>query len=245
LLVGHGWGGTASLLNSLERSGIVHFVGPATGSFLAAAANARASIIIAAPDSHEQVREELDREARIMQRTPPPVLYVIVNTELDPNALVLSEFDDFIVMPAGTVEMAIRIRRMIGRAEEKDGRLWTVGELSLDPRTYRVSANGQSVVLSWIEFHLLKLLMTQPGKVFSRDEIMAEVWAAEYVQGSRTVDVHIRRLRNKLGTHADYIKTVKKVGYTLTNPGPVTEPAPVTLLHPSAPRSDERIPSRA
>jgi DNA-binding response OmpR family regulator len=100
-------------------------------------------------------------------------------------------------------------------------------------------------VLSWIEFHLLKLLMTQPGKVFSRDEIMAEVWAAEYVQGSRTVDVHIRRLRNKLGTHADYIKTVKKVGYTLTNPGPVTEPAPVTLLHPFAPRSDERIPSRA
>jgi DNA-binding response OmpR family regulator len=78
---------------------------------------------------------------------------------------------------------------------------------------------GRRVDLAWMEFQLLKFLMQNPGRVFAREQLLAKVWGVDSIGGTRTVDVHIRRLRSKLGVHGDkYFRTVKNVGYGMVCP---------------------------
>ena len=85
------------------------------------------------------------------------------------------------------------------------------GDLVVNLEKYKVKKNGETVKMAKKEFELLKLLMSSPGKVFRRDEILHQVWGRDVIVGDRTIDVHIRKLREKLGN--DYIKTLKGIGY--------------------------------
>jgi DNA-binding response OmpR family regulator len=125
--------------------------------------------------------------------------------------------DDVILDSAGPAEVEARLRLARGRnaesAEEDDGPI-TAGSLVIDESTYSVRLRGRLLDLTYKEFELLKYLAQHPGRVFTRSQLLQEVWGYDYFGGTRTVDVHVRRLRAKLGTDYEVlIGTVRNVGY--------------------------------
>ena len=124
--------------------------------------------------------------------------------------------DDFVVLPTAADELALRLRRAIWRktGRRQRQRRCASGELMLDLANYKVFVAEQPVNLTFKEFELLRFLMTNRGKVFTREALLNRVWGYEYFGGARTVDVHIRRLRSKIETGSTiYIETVRNVGY--------------------------------
>ena len=126
-------------------------------------------------------------------------------------------FDDFCLMPFHPAELEARLEHMLQRFEgDSDSSVITFGPLSLNVETYQAVVDGRALDLTYMEYELLRFLASQPGKVFSREILLSEVWGYDYYGGARTVDVHIRRLRSKLGEeHANLIATVRSVGYRL------------------------------
>ena len=131
--------------------------------------------------------------------------------------------DDVVLDTAGPAEVEARLRMTTGRvsggtAGGASGTV-TAGELAIDPQTYSARLKGRQLDLTYKEFELLKFLAQHPGRVFSRDQLLREVWGFDYFGGHRTVDVHIRRLRAKLGSeYESMIGTVRQVGYKLVLP---------------------------
>ena len=126
--------------------------------------------------------------------------------------------DDVLVDSAGPAEVEARFRLAVGRhtqVDEIDGSgAITAGALTIDEGTYTVRLRGKALDLTYKEFELLKYLAQHPGRVFTRAQLLQEVWGYDYFGGTRTVDVHVRRLRAKLGTeHETLIGTVRNVGY--------------------------------
>ena len=125
--------------------------------------------------------------------------------------------DDFLLTTAGPAEVATRLGMALElRRRETAGKdeLIHVAGLTIDPHSYTARLGGESLALTYKEFELLKFLAQQPGRVFSRDQLLREVWGYDYFGGSRTVDVHVRRLRAKLGPRCErMIGTVRQVGY--------------------------------
>ncbi len=124
-------------------------------------------------------------------------------------------FDDFCLTPFHPAELEARLRHLLAtdidlhRAE-----LVEYGELTLNLETYQASIAGRPLDMTYMEYELLKFLAQNPGKVFTREMLLSRVWGYEYYGGARTVDVHVRRLRAKLGEeHANLIQTVRSVGY--------------------------------
>lgn len=114
--------------------------------------------------------------------------------------------------PAELEARIVRARRQMGGGEEV--RKVRVGSLEVDLATYQVTVAGEPVDFAFKEYELLRFLVTHPGRVFSREALLNRVWGYDYYGGARTVDVHVRRLRAKLGSeHAGHIKTVRGVGY--------------------------------
>jgi DNA-binding response OmpR family regulator len=136
--------------------------------------------------------------------------------------------DDVLLSTAGPAEIDARLRLAAGRAKlERTARdaAVRVGELTIDEATYSAKLRGEALELTFKEFELLKFLAQHPGRVFTRAQLLQEVWGYDYYGGTRTVDVHVRRLRAKLGTeHESLIGTVRHVGYKFVTP-PV-EPIP-------------------
>ncbi|AXV09462.1 GlnR-family transcriptional regulator [Euzebya pacifica] len=125
-------------------------------------------------------------------------------------------FDDIILPKAGPAELETRIRLLAERESATGGNVSRVGDLSIDENTYVVRLRGEPVDLTFREFELLSYLAANPGRVFTRSQLLAEVWGYDYFGGTRTVDVHVRRLRAKLGHDYDMmIGTVRGVGYKL------------------------------
>ena len=123
-------------------------------------------------------------------------------------------FDDFIVFPFRKGELKLRIDRLIGADIELKDSVIKVGNIILEPEKYSVIVNNEKVVLTYKEFEMLKLLMENKGMVFTRQELLSQIWGVEYIGGTRTVDVHIRRLRMKLGDEFNnIIETIRNVGY--------------------------------
>ena len=121
--------------------------------------------------------------------------------------------DDYLVKPFGMMEMVARVKAVLRRAGTKpDGRL-RFESLVLDPAEHIVTADGEPVVLTLKEFELLRLFLANPGGVFSREQLLARIWGQEYTGETRTVDVHIRTLRVKLGRYGEHIGTIRGVGY--------------------------------
>jgi len=128
-------------------------------------------------------------------------------------------FDDLIVVPYVPAELYIRVRRAEWRSSEFVGtERIKVGAMCIDLASHEVSANGKRIELTHQEFLLLKFLSQNRGRVFSRDQLLSRVWGVTYYGDSRTVDIHIRRLRIKLGHLADPIETVRGVGYKMKSP---------------------------
>jgi DNA-binding response OmpR family regulator len=121
---------------------------------------------------------------------------------------------DIILNSAGPAEVEARIRLAIAkyRAEKDVGTINSSGVV-IDESSYSAKVHGKPLDLTYKEFELLKFLAQHPGRVFSRDQLLSEVWGYDYFGGSRTVDVHIRRLRAKLGDLEGLISTVRNVGY--------------------------------
>jgi DNA-binding response OmpR family regulator len=125
--------------------------------------------------------------------------------------------DDFVMAGASAVEIAARIDRVTRRAGPgADELVLRVGELTVNPDNYQVYIRGRPLDLTFKEFELLKFLAQRPGRVCDRDLLLREVWGYDYFGGTRTVDVHVRRLRAKLGPeHEALIETIRNVGYRL------------------------------
>ena len=125
--------------------------------------------------------------------------------------------DDVILDTAGPAEVEARLRLAVGRTAEaavEEGGPITAGALVIDEATYSVRLRGKLLDLTYKEFELLKYLAQHPGRVFTRSQLLQEVWGYDYFGGTRTVDVHVRRLRAKLGTDYEVlIGTVRNVGY--------------------------------
>src|SRR5690554_8099606 len=121
--------------------------------------------------------------------------------------------DDYITKPIKPKLLVSKVKALIRRLKEEDveSAVVTIGDLIIDRDAYKVTLNDQDIILPRKEFELLSLLTSNPGKVFKREEILDRVWGNEVVVGDRTIDVHIRRLREKIGD--DSFKTVKGVGY--------------------------------
>lgn len=131
-------------------------------------------------------------------------------------------FDDFCLTPFHPAELEARLEHMLKREVEAevDEAIITFGPLSLNVETYQAMVEGRALDLTYMEYELLRFLAASPGKVFSREVLLSEVWGYDYYGGARTVDVHIRRLRSKLGEeHANLISTIRSVGYRLGSAG--------------------------
>ncbi len=122
--------------------------------------------------------------------------------------------DDYLVKPFGMMEMVSRVKAVLRRSGPTvQRRTLEFGGLVMDLDSRTVTAEGKTVELTYKEFELLRRFLSRPRTVFSRDQLMSEVWDSEYLGETRTVDVHIRTLRRKLGAHGDQIRTVRNVGY--------------------------------
>ena len=155
------------------------------------------------------------RALRRRDTVPCPILLLISGAELGQLEMRDDSFDDFCLTPFHPRELEARLRHLtfsegaVARAE-----LIEYGGLVLNLETYQATFEGNSLDLTFMEYELLKFLAQNPGKVFTREMLLSRVWGYEYYGGARTVDVHIRRLRAKLGEeHANLIQTVRSVGY--------------------------------
>jgi DNA-binding response OmpR family regulator len=122
--------------------------------------------------------------------------------------------DDVVLESAGPAELDARIRLVIGRlAQEKTGSKIHASGVVIDEASYSAKVHGRPLDLTFKEFELLRFLATHPSRVFTREQLLSEVWGYDYFGGTRTVDVHVRRLRAKLGDQESLIGTVRNVGY--------------------------------
>ena len=170
---------------------------------------------IVACDQNPEGAWSFCRALRRRDTMPCPILLLISGAELGQLEMRDDSFDDFCLTPFHPRELEARLRHLtysegtVARAE-----LVEYGGLVLNLETYQATFEGNSLDLTFMEYELLKFLAQNPGKVFTREMLLSRVWGYEYYGGARTVDVHIRRLRAKLGEeHANLIQTVRSVGY--------------------------------
>jgi DNA-binding response OmpR family regulator len=144
-----------------------------------------------------------------------PLLLLLSGAQLHDLELREDLFDDFCLTPFHPRELEARLRHLFwktGRGSRPD--LVEYGPLVLNLETYQAAIDAHPLDLTYMEYELLKFLASHPGRVFTRETLLSRVWGYDYYGGARTVDVHIRRLRAKLGEeHANLIQTVRSVGY--------------------------------
>lgn len=152
--------------------------------------------------------------------TVPVMMLTARDAELDTVRALDAGADDYLAKPFGMMEMVSRVRALLRRsgvahATDTADTTLKVGGLELSPSRHRVFLNGTELSLTLREFELLSFLMKSPGVAYNRETLMQRVWGWDFDGGSRTVDVHIQTLRQKLGASADMIETVRGVGYRL------------------------------
>jgi len=230
----------------------------ATLLLLSKAMDASAEIVPALGLLQHQVRVVAAEPTALLDAPPCDVLLVDARTDLiaarslcrllrttgaeEPLLLVATEagvaalsrdwgFDDFLLDTASPGEIEARLRLVLApRPGDAEVALITTGGIEIDESAYSAKLDGQPLDLTYTEFELLKYLAQHPGRVFSRQQLLSDVWGYDYYGGTRTVDVHIRRLRAKLGPeHEALIGTVRNVGYRFVVPSE----------HPDHPRRDD------
>ena len=128
--------------------------------------------------------------------------------------------DDYLVKPFGMMEMVARVKAVLRRsAPKRESQTLKYASFEMNPDEHTVTVRGKRVELTLKEFEMLRLFLTRPGMVFTRDRLLSDVWGVDYDGETRTVDVHIRSLRQKLGSDGEMIQTVRGVGYRLEDKG--------------------------
>ena len=144
-----------------------------------------------------------------------PVIFLTARTaEMDRVAGLEAGADDYVVKPFGIMELQARVKAVLRRARGTSGQILRRGDLEIDPAAREVRKAGQKVELTYKEFELLRLLCSRQGIALTRDEILRAVWGYDYTGETRTVDMHVKALRQKLGE--DIITTVRGVGYKMS-----------------------------
>jgi DNA-binding response OmpR family regulator len=212
---------SADVLPGLALLGHQVRILPAEGSALLEAPDADLLLV----DGRLELAHARDL-CRLIRTTGTEVPVVLVATE--GGLAVVSQdwgMDDVVLHTAGPAELEARIRLAIGRlaarreAEDPEAHVIRSGEVVVDDASYTAKLGGRSLDLTFKEFELLKYLAQHPGRVFTRQQLLQEVWGYDYFGGTRTVDVHVRRLRAKLGPeHETLIGTVRNVGYRFVIP---------------------------
>ncbi len=146
----------------------------------------------------------------------PVIMVTAKTTEMDMIRGLDEGADDYIRKPFSVMELIARVRALLRRtAAEKEEKFFTLGTLFLDNERHAVYVEDRQVELTFKEFELLRHMMSNPGVVLSRENIMSKVWGIDFEGESRTVDMHIKTLRQKLGDAGSKIKTVRNVGYVI------------------------------
>ncbi len=210
-------GGAYELLPSLEF--LDHDVDVAPLAQPDAARLDRADVVLVDATTDLRTGAATCRAVTVAEQERPVV--VVVNEGGLAALKVTWGFEDWVLPDAGVVEVETRLRVVRDRAALRDnGRTASVGDLVVDEESYQVRLKGEPLDLTFKEFELLKALAGSPNRVFTRELLLSDVWGYDYYGGSRTVDVHIRRLRAKLGPeHDSMIVTVRGVGYKLVPHG--------------------------
>ena len=210
------------LLYALAQSGIEAQGMPDDAAFRAACARRLPDVVvldIMLPGTDgleilERIRKTPGKLSRV-----PVMMVTAKNSELDIVRALDAGADEYITKPFGMMEMVSRIRAMLRRAPDwaggSDAGELRLGALVLSPSSREVAVDGEQVALTMREFDLLAYLMQHAGHVLSREALLQNVWGWDFSGGSRTVDMHVLTLRQKLGCHADMIETVRGVGYRL------------------------------
>lgn len=146
----------------------------------------------------------------------PVIMATAKGSEFDKVRGLDNGADDYIAKPFGMMEMVSRVKAVLRRykKDEKEGKL-TAGNLVLDVAQHRVTVDRREVVLTFKEFELLHKLLERPGQVFTREQLLTDIWGYDFAGETRTVDVHVRTLRSKLGTSWELVETVRGVGYRI------------------------------
>lgn len=147
-------------------------------------------------------------------RDIPVIMATAKGTEYDKIQSLDLGADDYLVKPFGLMEMVSRVKAVLRRYGNKE-QVLTLGGLSMDTVGHTVTADGQRLDLTYKEFELLRLFLAHPGRAFTREELFSAVWGDSYQGETRTLDMHIRTLRQKLGGYGARIETVRGVGYRL------------------------------
>ena len=151
-------------------------------------------------------------------RDVPVIMATAKGTEFDKVQSLDLGADDYITKPFGMMEMVSRVKAVLRRSQPKQSAaLLKLKSLLLDENQHTVTIDGQRVVLTYKEYELLRLFLSHPGMAFSREQLLQTVWNTDYAVETRTVDMHIRTLRQKLGQYGRYIETIRGVGYRLEN----------------------------
>ncbi len=152
--------------------------------------------------------------------TVPIMMLTAKDTELDKVMALDGGADDYLTKPFSLMELASRCRALLRRGGmvKQASDVLSVGDIVLSPSHREVTVAGEPLKLTLREFDLLEYLMRKPGVVFTRESLLQSVWGWDFDGGSRTVDVHVQTLRQKLGEHASAIETVRGVGYRLAEP---------------------------
>ncbi|HET7735943.1 MAG TPA: response regulator transcription factor [Nocardioidaceae bacterium] len=194
---------------------------PAEGSALLEAADVDLVLV----DGRQDLAQARDL-TRLIRTTgsDAPVLLIVTEGGLSVVAIDWG-MDDVVLTTAGPAELEARIRLAITRLtaqrqkDDPEAHVIRSGEVTVDDATYTAKLGGRPLDLTFKEFELLKYLAQHPGRVFTREQLLQEVWGYDYFGGTRTVDVHVRRLRAKLGPeHEQLIGTVRNVGYRFVLP---------------------------
>ncbi len=144
----------------------------------------------------------------------PVIMATAKGTEYDKIRSLDLGADDYLVKPFGMMEMISRVRAVLRRCKPRpESKILCAGDLILNLEERTVTADGERVALTYKEFELLKMFLTSPGTAYTREMLYEQVWQMEYMGDSRTLDMHIRTLRQKLKNYGKLIETVRNVGY--------------------------------
>ncbi|HUD69665.1 MAG TPA: response regulator transcription factor [Acidimicrobiales bacterium] len=182
---------------------------------LAAAPNDLAAVVV---DATRCSPADAMAACKLLRRLDPPfapILVVVALEQLDELSLRDELFDDFFVSSADPRELAARLRHVLVQSgSTATSSVVEHAELTVNLENYQATIAGRALDLTYMEYELLRFFATNPGRVLTRETLLNRVWGYEYYGGARTVDVHVRRLRAKLGEeHAHLISTVRSVGY--------------------------------